>query len=142
MVKTNWYFLLLIFVIGSGCKSDDFDLSAGCAILAQANSELFNDAPADSHTIDNVQLVGDCIFIEFSAGGCSGDTWEVNLYGSESVLFSEPPQRSIRLSLLDTEECEAAITQSVSFDVSAFKVLGSDVMLNLTGYDELIEYPN
>ncbi len=65
MLKTNWYFLLLIFVIGSGCKNDDFDISSGCVKLAQANSELFNDAPASTLTINNVQLDGNCIFIEF-----------------------------------------------------------------------------
>ncbi len=142
MRRTNWQFLIVVPFLLLGCKANDFDLSEGCVVLAQADSGLFSNGPNDNHVINNVQIDGDCMFIEFSAGGCSGDSWAVELYGSEATTFSEPPQRSIRLSLLDAEECEAWISKSVSFDISDFKVAGGDVLLNLQGYEDLILYPN
>ena len=142
MRRTNWQFLIVVPFLLLGCKANDFDLSEGCVVMAQADSGLFSNGPNDNHVVNNVQIDGDCMFIEFSAGGCSGDSWEVELYGSEAITFSEPPQRSIRLSLLDAEECEAWISKSVSFDISDFKVAGGDVLLNLEGYEDLILYPN
>ena len=142
MRRTNWQFLIVVPFLLLGCKANDFDLSEGCVVLAQADSGLFSNGPNDNHVINNVQIDGDCMFIEFSAGGCSGDSWKVELYGSEATTFSEPPQRSIRLSLVDAEECEAWISKSVSFDISDFKVAGGDVLLNLEGYEGLILYPN
>lgn len=142
MRRTNLQFLIVVPFLLLGCKANDFDLSEGCVVMAQADSGLFSNGPNDNHVVNNVQIDGDCMFIEFSAGGCSGDSWEVELYGSEATTFSEPPQRSIRLSLLDAEECEAWISKSVSFDISDFKVAGGDVLLNLEGYEDLILYPN
>ena len=142
MRRTNWQFLIVVPFLLLGCKANDFDLSEGCVVLAQADSDLFSNGPNDNHLVNNVQIDGDCMFIEFSAGGCSGDSWAIELYGSEATTFSDPPQRSIRLSLLDAEECEAWISKSVSFDISDFKVAGGDVLLNLEGYEDLILYPN
>lgn len=142
MRRKNWQFLFLVPFLMLGCKANDFNLPDGCVVEAQLDNGLFSNGPNDDHVINNVEINGDCIFIEFSAGGCSGESWGIDLYGSEATTFSEPPQRSIRLSLLDVEECEAWISRSVFFDISDFKVPGGDVLLNLEGYEDLILYPN
>ena len=133
--------LVLAFgIFFASCGEDDFTLigDINCEVPGIVDQDQFSNESSDGFDIDDVQLDEDCLAILFGAGGCSGDTWELKLLGSEATTFSEPPQRSIRLVLKDDEECEAYIEQIVSFDISDFKVPGGDVILILEGYDEQI----
>ena len=139
MKLSNLFFLFIIFNLFS-CKRSDIDLSAGCVLKAQVNDKLFKEGPSDHLMIQNVELMGDCLTIEFGAGGCSGRSWELDLVGTESSTKDRITQRSIRLSLKNPELCEAWFTQSISFDISGLKVSKRDVILNLDGYDTPILY--
>ena len=81
-----------------------------------------------------------CLKINFSSGGCNGDTWELKLIDSEDILESYPPQRNLRLSLKNEELCEAYITKELTFDISNLQVDGNKVQLNLTNSDKNILY--
>lgn len=138
-MKLKNLFFLSVMILLSSCKSEPLDLDTECALEAQINEELLNGGSSDDYTLENVHLDGDCMTIVFSAGGCSGDFWNCNLVGSSMLQESDPPQRTIRLLLNNTELCEAWITRDISFDISDFKE-GTAVVLNLVGYDEGILY--
>ena len=100
--------------------------------------------------IMEMEIVGDCLKIKFSASGCDGRTWVVKLIDSDKVYFfyslhyPHPPERYVRLSL-DTEEfCRALITKEISFNIKDLRVKGHNkVRLSLSDIPEhtiLYEY--
>lgn len=76
------------------------------------------------------------MFINFSASGCDGETWTVQLIDSEAILESSPPQRHLKFMIENNESCEAYITKDQSFDVSNLKVDGNQVQLNITNAEQ------
>lgn len=78
--------------------------------------------------------------IKFTASGCSGDSWEVRLIDSEEVLESLPPQRNLRLSLKNQEDCHAMITKTMSFNLANLKVKGNQVLLNIIHTNDPVLY--
>ncbi|MBQ0735832.1 hypothetical protein J9332_16020 [Aquimarina celericrescens] len=130
--------LLLLFVIVA-CNSDD-DVTTACDQFIIVSDTQFENAPKDPVTINSAIINDDCITINFSAGGCDGDSWEVKLIDSGGVSFSLPPQRNLRLSLKNEELCEAFITRELTFDIGALQVSGNQVLLNIQNFDQQILY--
>ena len=106
------------------------------------SSEEYLNAPSDQLTINSLEITENCLKINFGSSGCSGDTWELKFIDSEDILESIPPQRNLRLSLKNEEECEAFITKELSFDISNLQVDGNQVQLNITNSDDEILYGN
>ncbi len=121
------------------CNNDD-DNSDNCNKVVIISSELYTNAPADQMTINSLDLNENCLNISFSSSGCDGSTWEVKLIDSELILESNPPQRNLRLSLKNEEECEAYITKELTFDINNLKIDGNQVLLNITNSDDQILY--
>ena len=135
--------LVLAFgIFFASCGEDDFTLigDINCEVPGIVDQDQFSNASSDEFDIVDVMLDGDCLEIEFSAGGCTGDTWELKFVGSEALDDSNPLQRSVRLILKNEEFCQAIVSKIVNFDISDFKVSGGNVILNLEGYDEGILY--
>lgn len=105
-----------------------------------SSMEEYQNAPKDDVEIQDVNIDNDCLEIEFSAGGCDGNSWKVNLINSEISTRSIPPQLSIRLSLENKEICEAFITKKASFDISSLRMGGNEVILIIDGYAKYVSY--
>jgi len=130
--------LVVIFGI-IACNNDD-DNSNNCDQVTIVSFEQYENAPNDQLFINTLELNGDCLKINFSSGGCDGDTWILKLIDSESIMESNPPQRNLRLSLRNEEDCEALITKELTFDVNELRVDGNQVLLNITNSDDQILY--
>ena len=130
--------LVVIFGI-IACNNDD-DNSNNCDQVTIVSFEQYENAPNDQLFINTLELNGDCLKINFSSSGCDGDTWILKLIDSESIMESNPPQRNLRLSLRNEEDCEALITKELTFDVNELRVDGNQVLLNITNSDDQILY--
>ncbi len=112
--------VILIFTLIS-CSSDGETLLKSKAITCDKepiiNDELLIHIPSYILTINNVDLVGDCLKINFTTTGCNVLSKEIELISS-SIMESEPPQRILQLSLKDDENCGTFITKDVSFNIS------------------------
>ncbi len=139
-MKSILTFVLIGILIFSCSIDDDSGSQTNCGRRTLINTEEFANAPADPLQINSFEIEGDCLTINFSAGGCSGANWELELIDSEAILESNPPQRNLRLSLKNEEECLAYITKELTFDISNLKVEGTRVQLNLTNADKSILY--
>ena len=98
----------------------------------------YENAPNDPVSIVDMKIVDNCLKIKFSASGCSGNSWKVELIGLGNYDKSNPPQTTLRLSLYDKEACEAWITKEVSFNleplVEYFRHHGTNKLyLNISG---------
>ena len=138
--KLNLLMILGIILITSCNKDDDSDNSITCDFTTLISSEEYLNASSDQLTINSLKITENCLKINFGSSGCSGDTWELKFIDSEDILESIPPQRNLRLSLKNEEECEAFITKELSFDISNLQVGGNQVQLNITNSDDEILY--
>ena len=136
----NLFLLALIPILLMRCTDGDGPDPNGCDQGTVISQEQFRNAPSDEATINSLEIEGDCLKINFSASGCSGESWKMRLIDSGSILESDPPQREIRLILENNELCEAFITRELSFNISELKVKGERVWLNLSNSDDQILY--
>ncbi|MCR9173498.1 MAG: hypothetical protein NXI10_13435 [bacterium] len=97
----------------------------------------------DYYTIKSVALEGTLLFmtVEYS-GGCARHTFE--FVGSPAVSKSLPPQRGVML-IHDNggDQCESIVSRDIEIDISelAYKQeSGSEIILNLEGYDEPLKF--
>ncbi|MCD6543736.1 MAG: hypothetical protein J7K34_04440 [Flavobacteriaceae bacterium] len=136
--------LLILTLIGitilSCSNDDDNGNSNNCDFETLISAEQYTNAPSNPLTVNSLEIYDNCLKINFSSGGCNGDTWELKLIDSEDILESLPPQRNLRLSLKNEELCEAYITKELTFDISNLQVDGNQVQLNITNSDEIILY--
>jgi len=103
--------------------------------------DLFENGPDDQLSITSVYLTNDCLTIEFLAAGCDGNEWIIKLIDAGMIAESNPPQRMIRLSLDNPEQCRKGITKEITFNLGPVRINGGNkVLLNLEGWEEDILY--
>lgn len=104
------------------------------------SKDNYTNAPSDQLSISVTELNDGCLKINFGSSGCSGSSWEVKLIDSGVVLYSDPPQRNLRLSLKNQELCAAYIGKEITFNVKDLQVNGNKVLLNITNSGDQILY--
>lgn len=130
--------IVLSFLILFSCdKAENLDTCDKNVIISGTE---YKNAPDDPLTIQNVEIVGDCLKIKFSASGCSGDNWVVKLIDSEKIYYSFPPQRKLRLSLKNEELCKAIIGKEYTFSLRELQLPDNQLYLNIEDFDGLILY--
>ena len=78
---------LLVILFGIiACNNDDD--SSSCDQITIISSEQYSNQPSDQLTINSLDIYENCLEINFSSSGCSGDTWVLKLIDSEVVLES------------------------------------------------------
>jgi len=134
-----YFALLLLSGLSHSCKKEE-DKKTGCDQSVVISSDEFQNARYDLLTINNITISGDCLTINFGSSGCDGSTWIMKLIDSEAIAESYPPQRSLRLSFINEELCDAYFTKTLSFDIKPLRVSGNKVILHIDGYNESIIY--
>jgi hypothetical protein len=133
--------LILIFMGFATCEPVDHeDLTSTCDQRVIISKILYKTAPSDLLHILSTELIDGCLKIQFATGGCDGSTWQVKLIDSGELLYSDPPQRNLRLSLDNNELCDAYIGKEITFDVKKLQVSGNEVLLNITNSNTHISY--
>lgn len=135
--------LVSIIIVGiiliTGC--DDNSIKSTCNANTIISADLYLSAPNDKLSITSLEIDKDCLQITFTASGCSGNSWEVDLIDSEQIMESLPPQRNLRLSLKNNELCTAVVGKTVTFNISELQLQeGNQVYLNITNSDSQILY--
>ena len=136
-MKPSTILFLLIVILGSGAchKCDDCIPASGCDQPVIVDQALYETAPDDLLSFENIRLDGDCLEITFLSGGCDGSAWITRLIDSEAILESFPVQRVLRLSLHNMEPCDAVIAKTVRFDLTPIQLEEYDrILLNIDGY--------
>ena len=135
--------ILILTLIGLtflNCSDDDNGNQSSCDFETLISAGQYANAPSDQLTVNSLEIDDNCLKINFSSGGCSGDTWELKLIDSGDILESLPAQRNLRLSLKNEELCEAYIRKELTFDISNLQIDENQVQLNITNGDESILY--
>ena len=109
-------------------------LALGCS------DDIYENGPNAPLYIDEATILGDCLEIKFSSGGCNGKSWEIQMVDQGVVMESFPVQRNMRLSLKNEELCYALIYKEMSFDLRSIRNQDGKILINLEGWDEPLLY--
>jgi len=132
MIRPFFHFLLLIFIcIISSCLEDDVpsQLVNTCGEPVEISPTKYEAGHVDPMRMNSVFIVDDCLLIDYSGGGFSGDTWELELVDSGNPPQTLMPTRKLRLIFRDSEDGEALIEKSAIFDVRDLRLTHSDFVL-------------
>ncbi len=136
----RYFYILCTIILFWNCDSFSSSDPGNCDQSVDINATKYANEISDSYTINEVNISGDCLVINYSGSGCDGNSWKLDLIDSGAVAESEPPQRSIRFLLEDKEDCEAYITKEISFNISDLKDDDASYILNIQDYDSTILY--
>lgn len=131
------FIALSIILVLNSCKKED-ENSCDQTIVIDGNR--YDNTLTNNYTIKNAKITGNCLELEISASGCTGESWIFSLYDSEIINEALYPQRFSRLSLENSENCEALITRKVSFDLIPIQYGGGVVLIELDGWDETLNF--
>ncbi|HAS40288.1 MAG TPA: hypothetical protein DCS93_07405 [Microscillaceae bacterium] len=104
------------------------------------DNNLFANAPSDAFELISVQITDHHMEFEVEyAGGC-GDA-NFKLIGHEEIKESSPPQRTIRLSLEDNDDCGTLLRQKLSFALTPAQVQDyNELLLQLQDWTDPLSY--
>lgn len=132
--------MVMTLLTYSSCTKNNDDPSPSCLNTAIENNSQYQNAESALFDVNDISIDGDCLTINYSASGCDGSTWQMQLYDSEDILESSPPQRNLRFVLFNNEACLAYITKDPPFDISNLQVEGGQVILNIVNNNSSITY--
>ena len=109
------------------------------------SKDEYENAPDYPVSILDMKIEGNCLKIKFAASGCDGNSWNVKLIDNGSLAYSDPPLRTLRLSLDNKESCTAWITKEISFSLKPLMEYlrhngTNQLYLNISGKRILYEY--
>lgn len=139
------FILLLIGVFVFSCSDDDTNCCLPvpeCGKYAlTVDDEAFLQVETENYSITHVVLNENCLEITISSSGCSGNTWEENLFSSVSVYTVHPNQKALKMELINEELCLAIVEKTILFDLTFLQIEGQNqVVFMLEGWEEPIIY--
>ena len=141
MAYKKLLFLISIGLIFCNCSNgDDQESPINCDFATVINPQQFANTISDQFTINSLTIIDDCLTIKVSASGCDGNSWELKLIDSGAIEESFPPQRDLKFSLKNEEDCLAYLTKEITFDISNLQVDGEKVLLNIININDSILY--
>lgn len=144
MYKRTIFIIVLSFCFfNTQCDEDDIVIDNGiiCDQDVMVDEDLYNNLDSNNFLFNNIEIIDDCLTIEFAASGCDGNTWEFGLVDSAAIAESLPEQRYLKFQLINEELCLAVFTKSVSFNLRPLQIEGSnEIILNIEGFEEGITY--
>ena len=125
--------LTLLPFLFLNCKKSEIPVETDCDKVGIVNNEQLRNAPRDPFDFISAEIIGDCLEVAVRyGGGCGGADFQ--LFGQEELAQSLPPQRLVLISLDDKDNCEALVTDTISFDLTAFRAENSnEVKLTIDG---------
>ena len=135
-------FICSMFLLVISCSDSKDSQSQNCDKKSRViSTEAYNNLVTTNYTITSVALNEDCLDVTISSSGCSGNTWQMNLFSSDNFPDILPLQRNLKLQLDNPEACLAIVTKTVSFDLAPLQISGQHrITFNLTGWDQQIVY--
>ena len=137
-MKTISFLIFSILCLSLSCKKDEKTPSIENSIII--GNDAFNTYPNDNLIISDVSISGDNLQIGFYSSACDGKSWIIELVGSADLLYSDPPQRQIRLSLNNKQLCQAVFAKTMTFNLKPSRINSGEIILNLAGWNSPIRY--
>ncbi len=132
--------LIMLLALFNACEEDGVKAS-NCDSIVALDANSYQNETSDFYTIISASIQENCLQIEYSASGCSGESWKEKMVDEEVILESFPIQRNLKMILDNPEACAAVFTKTVSFDLIPIQTEDyTRIILNIDGYDEPLLY--
>ncbi|NNE32186.1 MAG: hypothetical protein HKN40_07440 [Winogradskyella sp.] len=133
-------FICALTLLSTQCDEDDI-LSSICDFEVLIDNEAYTNAESGNYSLNEAYIEADCLFINISASGCDGSTWEMHVIDSGNVAESVPSQRFLKFQFINNESCLAVISKVRSFDLTPLRVAETDeLVLNIENFPESLLY--
>ena len=137
--------LLLLITMLAACQDCEDDSGSinllDCNLNTTVSTLAYQNSTSSPVTISYNAITENCLALDYTASGCDGSSWEVELIASEDILEANPPQRNLKFILTNQELCTAVIQQEMSFDITNLQVANNNsVLLNIDEITEPILY--
>lgn len=135
-------FLLVIIMCFTNTQCDEDDIAVfECDQQLIIDEDYYNNLESENFSFIYIEVQQDCLFIDLSASGCDGNSWEYKLVDSGNIAESSPEQRYLKFELINNEACAAVFSRNITFDLLPIRVAGSnEIILNIEGYQEALIY--
>jgi hypothetical protein len=140
-------YLGLMVLLGTACEKSDTTCScndpAPCDTFAVLDNSIYNDGPDDPYFLREASVEGDCLYLRFQYGGGCEEV-DFQLVSAFQLGETAPLTRFVRLALDDDDNCEALITEEVTFNLNPLRVEGDNelrlLIRNPEGEDLSVNY--
>lgn len=140
--KTFFLFSVMLCFLNMQCDEDDISIDLElCDQAVVIDENAYNNLESAHFTFFDTKIIDNCLSIEITSSGCSGDSWEFKLVDSGAVAESSPEQRYLKFQLINEELCDAVFNKTVSFDLTPIQISGSnEIILNIEGLESSLNY--
>lgn len=142
---------LILFVVVFALLVNSCSSSKKTAISEQSNENdavellsLMGSADSlqqDAFELDSLKIVGDEleVYVNYS-GGCGEANFQ--LYYTQLMLNSYPPQTSLHLAFTDEDPCRAIEFKKLTFGLKPFREFAENggIWLRIAGFDQQVLY--
>ena len=135
--------LLCIGILALSCNSDDdYAMLNTCDVKSEIIPQSdFNAIHTSNYVISKIELHNDCLKITYGSSGCGTELWEENLFSTNSFYTVFPLQRTLKMELINEEECLAVFQKTISFDLTPLQIDTQNILpLKIEGWNEQILY--
>ncbi|WP_304139552.1 hypothetical protein [Mesonia mobilis] len=142
MKKSLLLLIIIMFAACQDCEDDSGSINLlDCNLNTTVSSLAYQNSISSPVSISFHTITENCLALDYNASGCDGSSWEVELIASEDILEANPPQRNLKLILINQELCTAVIQQEMTFDITNLQVANNNsVLLNIDEITEPILY--
>jgi hypothetical protein len=117
--------ILILSLVLIGCKSTRDKSKGQTKTDSACEALLLIDVPPDSlridpYTIDSAVVSGNCLDVYVQYGGGCGEV-DFQLYYTQVVAQSMPPQTVLYLSCQDEDPCRSIVTRKLSYELTPFE---------------------
>ncbi|NBC06767.1 MAG: hypothetical protein GVY26_06190 [Bacteroidetes bacterium] len=132
----NLLFFVLIFSLTLSCEKQNTSCScedpAPCDALALLDNSAYQNGSDDPYFLREASIEGDCLYLRFQYGGGCKEV-DFDLVGAFQLGETAPLTRFVRVALDDDDNCEALITEEVTFNLKPLRVEGEEELRILIG---------
>ena len=101
-----------------------------CETKVIQDSLRYNSVPNTFFTLSNAVIFDNCLSFDLSASGCSGDSWKVNVIDAQTIAYTNPITKNLRIEFVNNEPCMAVFSKTYFFDLRPLQQ-NSDTLINL-----------
>ena len=133
--------MFCLLLMNFQCDEDNDHLISLCDEPVVVDNSAYETSESAFYTLINAEINGDCLHVNISSSGCNANTWFFNLIDSENIAESMPPQRYLKLELINNEACLAVFNKEQSFDLAPLRITGvNEVLLNIEDFPVPLTY--
>lgn len=135
----NLFLVVLLLFTALSCEKQDTSCScddpAPCDAFAVLDNSAYQDGPDDPYFLREANIEDDCLYLRFQYGGGCREV-DFDLVGAFQLGETAPLTRFVRVALDDDDNCEALITEEVTFNLKPLRVEGEEELRILIGNPE------